>query len=101
MSAWCGTCGEFAYANHACPPAWLIWRPEHSETEDDARTVYGMSARYAVEKWAGDRDRNGDYDIVRGNEAIVMVRPSDLSAEAVRYSVMGESVPEYTAREAK
>jgi hypothetical protein len=105
---WCRDCKEMKFDRHQCDPGWLVWSPEDGETEDDARTFYGMSAERAVEKWAAWSDSNSaDYAIVGGSEVTVHVRLRGLEKERAGYlmlpteelvfEVYGESVPSYSA----
>ena len=95
----CATCGEFGWVNtHMCPPAWIVWSPEHGQAEDDARTVRAWDAERATEKWAEEFDADGDYTIVAGHEATVYVRSGSGEGPIESYVVKGESVPEYYAR---
>lgn len=104
---WCRDCGEIKWDHHRCDPRWLVWCPENGETEDDARTFYGMSPDRAVERWAAKSDARGDYEIVGGGEATVHVRLREQDqdrAEFIRlptdemvFGVYGESVPSYHA----
>ena len=83
---------------------FLVWEPDQSETEEDAREVEASDAETAAEDRAEEVDSNGDYTIVGGSEATFHVRPKDdPSAPVEVYVVTGESVPQYSAtkREAK
>ena len=105
---WCRDCKEIRFGNHRCDPGWYVWQPDNGETEDDARTFYGMSPDAAVEKWAAWSDsHSADYDIVGGGEATVHVRLRSqdtdraeflrLPTEELIFEVYGESVPSYHA----
>lgn len=75
-----------------------VWRPEHDETEADAREIEAHDSESAAEDWAEYDDHGGDYAIVGGSEATLHVRrTNDEAAEDVVFVVMGESVPQYSA----
>ena len=95
----CSTCAGYIYDGdkHACPPAFLVWRPEHDETEDDASRVYAFDAAAAAEKWAEESDAwDASYDIVGGSDATVCIRCPD--GKVRTYTVSGETVAQYHAR---
>ncbi len=80
---------------------FLVWQPEAGETLESARRVRAADEEEAAEDWAESYDSDGDYTIVGGSDATVLVREeSDASALPHRFIVSGESVPEYMAREA-
>lgn len=97
----CRTCGfyDWEHPKDGCPPAYMMWRPENAETEADAKKIHGTSPEDAIERWADRDDADGDYCIVNGSEATVMVK--DSVGVVTRWVVSGEAVPTYTAREAK
>lgn len=75
-----------------------VWEPDCGETEDDAREVEASDSETAAEDFAEWSDSNGDYAIVRGNEATVHVRRTNDEAAVVEvFVVIGESVPQYSA----
>lgn len=77
---------------------FLVWRPDWSETEEDAREVEASDAETAAEDRAEEHDSGGDYDIVGGSDAIYHVMPKDDPAAPVEvYTVTGETVPQYSA----
>jgi hypothetical protein len=76
---------------------WLVWCPDLGETEAaDSREIEANSPMAAAEELAREMDSWGDYDIVRGTDAIVFVRLT--SDEVAKYVVSGESVPLYIAK---
>lgn len=85
---------------------FLLWRPEQGEAEEDAREVEANDSETAAEDWAEHDDSGGDYCIVNGNEATVHVRRYGLDGDGAPWPVevfvvLGETVPQYTARPAK
>ncbi len=97
MSDICSTCGAWPITRrHICWPKFTVWSPELGQTEADGRTVYAQFPAYAVEKWALLEDSRGEYSIVGGNEARVLVRA--VGAEPVAYVVTGRAEPVYSAR---
>lgn len=110
---WCRICDEYMYASgpHKCPPEWEIIPEDECGLWTKSRPPewslgYGADEEHAVERWAEYRDRNGDYTILSGHEAVVYVRrPADEDlvgpAPAQRWVVSGESVPHYSADRAK
>ena len=76
---------------------WTVWEPDSGETEDDARTVLAPSAEQAAADFGEWQDRQGDYTIIRGTSATVLVRSADGGA-VLAFEVNGESLPHYTAR---
>jgi hypothetical protein len=96
----CLDCGEYLYTNyHKCSPAWLVWQLDDPE-RFDVRTVYGIDAQEAAEKWADREDSLGDYWIVQGGNPIVCVQRADDDEAPIEYlAVEGESVPQYHAAE--
>ena len=98
----CDECGEWTSlpASHKCPPRWRVWCPDEGETAEDARTFYGRGADDAAEKWAEDDDsQSTEYRIVSGKREPVVCVQSVEGGDVLRFSVAGESVPSYTARE--
>lgn len=77
---------------------YVVWNPSNGQTQEDGRHIDAHCARSAVEQWAQHDDaESADYTIVAGSPAEVMVSDCD-GGEPERYSVSGESVPEYRAR---
>lgn len=101
--SFCKQCGKYMWVGsspHVCPPRWLVWCPDHGETESDARTIYAADAEGAAEEWAEIDDRDSaEYCIVGGDEVTVHVRLDDDFAddEVTAWVVTGESVPSYSA----
>lgn len=82
---------------HECPPVWWCWSPDDDENSDDAVPMYASGHEEAAQRWAEQRDRDGDYMIVRGSSKLVFVRgPNDAE---YRYRVSGEFVASYSAEE--
>ena len=95
MSRWCKTCGDFMLFPeiHVCPTRWEVCEPEYDP--DEWVNVFASDAKEAVEKWAEEEDCSGDYRIVGGQPAVVIVRGPDGSE--TKFRVSGEMVPEYYA----
>jgi len=75
---------------------WLVWEPDQGGTEEDAREVRATSAEQAACDYAEDVDADG-YAILGGCSATFHVRKESGGPEQ-RFTVTGESVPQYTAR---
>jgi hypothetical protein len=81
--------------HHKCPPAWLVWNPEHGDLEG-ARMFYAHSVEVAVSAWAEQDDEDSaDYLIARGNPVVVCVK-SMPDGPVARYRVTGEYEPTYS-----
>jgi hypothetical protein len=95
----CPGCKQWGYlSTHRCAPLFLVWRPDDQETEEDARTFHARDAEEAAERWAEEDDQaSADYAIVGGSSADLTVRGPD--GALTRWTVTGEAVPEYHARE--
>lgn len=65
--------------------------------EGDWDEVYGKDQQDIVEAWAQRYDADGDYTIVGGSEEEVWIRNED--GEITRWTVIGETVPEYHAKQ--
>ena len=78
---------------------YLIWCPEKSESEDDAKEFQSTSAAAAAKQWAerGDSEWAG-YEIVCGETATVMVREKGKSSSR-KFKVFGEKTAKYSAYE--
>ncbi len=96
---WCDRCKEYMIwpESHTCPPTWLVWCPEMDSSRDDAKEIRASDAENAAKRWARDFDSNGDYDIVRGAEYVVHVGTLDEDEKVQKFTVRGETVPEYYA----
>ena len=69
------------------------------QTEDYADEFDTLDAEMAATEWAEKNDRDSaEYHIVGGHDATVNVRDLETD-EVTRYTVSGEAVPQYTARE--
>lgn len=93
----CPKCGEWVSGilPHRCQPLWHAWEPDQAERED-ALTIRACDAQAAAREYGERHDAQGDYSIVQGSEAMVLVaRQGSASAEA--FMVTGESVPKYSA----
>lgn len=97
----CETCGQFGWIEtHKCPPRWEVW--DTDSKREWAQTIYAGDAEEAAERWAHDEDAQGDYYIIGGSEAkVFVVREDGEDCEIKKFSICGESVPEYHATELK
>lgn len=77
-----------------CGQPWRGGVEEHSW-----RDVYATDAEQAAERYCEESDCDGDYTIIRNGSAEVWVR--NVVNEVTKFNVEAESVPTYTAHEAK
>lgn len=78
---------------------YVVWCPDHCESEDDARAIEAHDAEDAAEKWAEKDDcESAEYAIVGGDAVEVRVRDVE-SAAMSAFEVSGESIPSYHAKE--
>lgn len=95
----CAECGETVYdweRSHRCNPRFVVWAPIYGQTADDGGQAFRVrDAEAAAEAWAERWDSNGDYEIIGGDEVLVHVRGAD--GELLRWTVAGETVPQYSA----
>ena len=97
---WCGACEKHHWKSEKCYPKFDVVPVDHGYDRDDAWKVQCHDAKEAAERLARDWDCQGDYDIVGGRTDMVV----DVYAEdgtETRWTVVGEAVPEYTARPVK
>ena len=78
---------------------FLLYWPEGGEGPEDAVTRTALDAEDAATEWAEAHDARGDYDIVRGYSATVMVA-AEGTDDWRPFRVHGESVAVYRAEEA-
>lgn len=99
----CTRCREFTWSPCHCKRFEIArqWQPDHAvpTDENEWREVYGTEPCRIVEAWAQRYDSNGDYTIVGGDDAQVWLRDED--GNVTKWTVCGETVPEYHAREVK
>jgi len=100
MSDMCKTCGSWMMFpnSHRCPPKFDVIDADGGYGKDPwqwAKAIFAHDAETAAEKYADQSDCEGDYSIIRGNEATILVR--DEAGEITRWTVTGESVPSYSA----
>jgi len=81
---------------HVCPPVWKVWDEEDGE-EDDADEIRQSNAEFAAIEWAEQHDSDYEYYLARGNEMVVNVRGQN--GKLHRFSLSGEMVAEYRAKE--
>lgn len=102
----CTVCDDWAwFPGHACPPRWLVAiKADCTQLpdEDEYIAYYARSTDEAAEKAAEEEDCNSaEYGILRAGESGDYIAYVKASVEAVpqRFSIVGESVPTYHARE--
>ena len=81
---------------------YRVWCPDygHEGPEDGMLLGYAYDARDAAQTWAMRHDRDsGEFTIVRGTAANVMVQAPD--GTVTTWTVYGETAPVYSATEAK
>jgi len=100
--SFCEKCGVFKFRaeKHRCPPRWMVWEPQQGEEREDAGIYHAADAESAAEKWADETDNCGDYTILQGEAARVLVaKESDGPlVDPVEIEVTGESVAQYMAK---
>ena len=79
---------------------YIVWRPEDGEP-DGTTVVLAVDAAEAATAWAHITDSLGDYSIVGGNDASVLVRDLDEPTEPTSWTVTGYMAREYAARPRK
>lgn len=82
-------------AEHRCAPLFSV--RFSSEGEEEWVSVHAFDPEHAAEEFVSMYDRDGDYGVLRGEEAEVLVK--DDGGEITTWIVTGESVPQYSARE--
>lgn len=89
----CKRCNKYlAFVGERC----TCDRYEITRDNDDPDTVYATSIESAVERWAAEDDwSSADFEIVKGNDAVVNVLCPN--GETKRVRVSGEAQPVYTA----
>lgn len=94
----CGRCGALCIpASHICPTRYIVWSPDHGDTEEDGHAFYAHSESAAAEAWAEWSDSNSaDYGVIRGNATLVHVKREG-SDRTAAFTVTGEVVPQYRA----
>ena len=93
---WCGEC-RCLHVDGVHHPLWTVWCPDYNEERMDVSPVRAATAPLAAERWAEGDDSDGDYTIVGGSPATVLVART--GEEPTRWLVSGETVAEYSARE--
>lgn len=113
----CRICEEYMFDHrpHVCPPEWELLQEDELKSlgrgpasgrfyPPEWVLVYGTDEEHACEKWAERYDQNGDYTIVSGRHGAEIVYIRKVADEdfigptpAQRWSVSGESVPQYSA----
>ena len=96
----CPICQKWDVGQHRCPPLFMAWCEEQSETEDDAQGIYASDAQSAAEQWAEDDDcYSAEYMIVGQKWEPVLTVKDTRDGEVKRFTVTGEAVPSYSATE--
>lgn len=89
----CKECGDYIITpSHKCPPIFEFHHPYW----DDWVSIRARDHESAAEKF-GELFDNGDYTILNGSTETVSIRDSD--GVIKRFTVSGEAVPQYYARE--
>lgn len=96
---WCEPCNTYHWRDEKCMPLWAVWCPDYDQAQSDAKHVAGKTAAHAAERWAEKDDAGGDYDIIGGCPAVVMVAPTNEEGPVLQFRVSGESVPTYRAKQ--
>ena len=101
MRRTCEKCGQWwPPPYHRCKPVYLVWCDSDGETEADAVEVRATDAEDAAESMAETQDADSaEYSIVGGQDATFTVKAP--GGTVTRWTVSGESVPSYSAREVK
>ena len=74
---------------------YLIWCPDHGQTEAAARIFCASNPEIAVERWARRHEcDSSDYLIANGQSADVLVK---IDGEVLRYCVRAEMRVKYYA----
>jgi hypothetical protein len=79
---------------------WDVWVEEWGESRGERSPVHGSDAQDAVENWAEKDDSDNDMAVLCSGLDKVSVAKVD-SDEVTAWAVQGDSVPTYTATEAK
>lgn len=80
---------------HKCPPVFEAWFKDDGEY--DSRKIHARDAEAAAEKFAEyDDQHSAEFLIVGGSEAEIWVR-QPATGEIKKFTVRGESVPQYYA----
>lgn len=93
----CARCHDYGWTPCKCVRFEIAQAWKGKVDDGDWDETYGKEPQYLVERWAQRHDSNGDYTIVGGSEAEVWVRDED--GKVTKWTVYGEAVPEYHARE--
>ena len=104
-SNWCKKCGVFIFRSdnreHECNPKWDVWGEDICREERaDAIEVYAIEGQYAAEGGVekDERESGDGYSVAEGTIVRVFVS-QDGSNEIKQFTVSGEVVPQYSARE--
>lgn len=100
----CNTCKEFmtfGRSSHRCQPKFFCW-VEHIDgtaymQQEDSWTVHAYDAEAAAEKFSEQWDWQDCEPLMLNGAAMVLVTAMD--GETKRFSIEGEMVPSYHARE--
>lgn len=103
----CPNCDEFMFDSiytgrpHRCPPAWWCWisGDDYDYAEEDGRKIHSNDAANAAEEYIERWDSDGDYVCIGGDEIQVTVRSVLDPSKTYTFTVHGEMVPVYSARE--
>ncbi len=98
----CPTCHEWNWmTNHVCPPRWYVTILDEYYHDQEEHPVYARDASSAAEKFAYAWDMEDLEGYFLEGEIEVMVRLAGRpgASEKYVYTITGEMVPEYNARE--
>lgn len=97
MTDYCTTCRAYHVGPHHLPE-FRAGIPDYEDCDPrDYRVTHARDAQEAARRYAEQFDADGDYTIVRGSDAIVVVL--DDMGNMSRWRVSGETVAVYRADE--
>lgn len=67
----CDSCCSWHWSHKDCPPEWVIYHPEYMGR--DTKTVRADSAEQAALVYAELYNESGDYSLMNGNNAVIIV----------------------------
>lgn len=81
---------------------FTVWSPEHGQEREDGRVFEAVDHEHAAQKWAHREDSWGaDYLIVSGRSTPTVKVALDEGEDPKTFTVSGEAVAQYHAREVK
>lgn len=102
MTDRCATCHEWLFSyerrGHVCKPEWLVLDADEGPWDpSEARSMRGSDAEEAAEKWAEDRDSDGDRSVLEAGSIDVWIASVDEPQKATRWRVSAEAQVHYSA----